>query len=383
MGSLNDILREIGLSGAADILLMTGLTYGGLAWMQENRMRNLLRGVVTVVALYLAARLFELELTATSLEALLVIVAVAAIVLYGGEIRRLVERMAVFTRARASAPLDARSGDLAKVLFELAKARIGALLVIEGQDPVDPLVEGGVALDGAPSEPLVQSIFHPSSMGHDGAMILAGGRIKKFGCHLPLSTQHAVLGRRGTRHAAALGLSEHCDALAIAVSEERGTVTLCEKGALEEVPSPEALADRLTSFGHETRPRRSRKLEVARIQPATLAAALGIASLSWLVLVFGARPVHRTYVLGVTTTNAPAHTTLSAVHPEEVRVTVAGPGHAFYLVTQRSLRVTIPLAELQPGQHTVNLDAKNLKLPRGVTLVSVEPARVSLSLIGR
>lgn len=382
MGQVNDILRDIGLSGGVDILLMSGLVYGALAWMQENRMRNLLRGVVTVVALYLAARLFELELTATSLEAILVIVAVAAIVLYGGEVRRLVERMAMFNRARTnSEPSDTRVTELARVLFDLAKARIGALVVVEGQDPVDNLIDGGVALDGTPSEPLLQSIFHPSSMGHDGALILAGGRIQTFGCHLPLSTEHGVLGWRGTRHAAALGLSEQCDALCIAVSEERGTVTICEKGVLEEVAHADALVERLVSFGRGTRPRRSRKIRVPRVQPATLAASLFIATLSWLVLVHGARPVHRTYELALTTTNPSAGTTLQAVHPEEVRVTVTGAGHDFYLVSQRSLRVSVPLADMKPGQHAITLDASNVKLPRGLTLVSVEPPRVSVSLV--
>ncbi len=383
MDPIADIVLDIGLAGAADILLMTGLIYGALAWMRSNHMRNLLRGVVTVVALYLAARFFELQLTSTSLEVVLVVVGVAAIVLYGGEIRRLVERIALFGGPRRSASASsAQAAELARVLFALGKVRIGALVVLEGRDPVESLVTGGTALDGVPSEPLLHSIFDPHSMGHDGAVILKNGRLWRFGCHLPLSKQHATLGHRGLRHAAALGMSEQSDALCIAVSEERGSVTLCANGELEELPDESALTQRIASFSEAPRQKRAR-WRLPRLHGTTLAAALLMAALSWMVIVHGGRPIERSYVLAISTENAPPNVELQAVHPKEVRVTVSGAGRDFYLVNPNKIQVTVSLEGLKPGQHAVPIGKSQVVLPRGLTLVSVEPSRVSLSLVPR
>ena len=110
------------------------------------------------------------------------------------------------------------------------------------REPIESHVEGGIALDGRLSEPLLLSLFDPSSPGHDGAVILRGAQIERFAVHLPLSVNRAALGPGGTRHAAALGLSERCDAICIVVSEERGTVSVARDGLLRVLARPQDLA---------------------------------------------------------------------------------------------------------------------------------------------
>ena len=107
----------------------------------------------------------------------------------------------------------------------MAKKRIGALIVLQGNDPLERHINGGTSLDGLVSEPLLESLFDPHSIGHDGAVIINGNRIAKFGCHLPLSINTSKYGNIGLRHTAALGLAERSDAICVVVSEEKGTIS--------------------------------------------------------------------------------------------------------------------------------------------------------------
>ncbi len=122
--------------------------------------------------------------------------------------------------------------ELAEVVFELAERKIGALIVLKRNDNLFDYLEGGYELFGKFSKPLLMSIFDPSSLGHDGAVIIEDGIVEKFGVVLPLSENNKDLKNLGTRHRAGLGLTEKTDALTIIVSEERGTVALCENGKI-------------------------------------------------------------------------------------------------------------------------------------------------------
>src|SRR5262249_56151173 len=123
-----------------------------------------------------------------------------------------------------------------------AAAGLGALFVLPRPEPIEGHVGGAIPLGGRISEPLLLSIFDASSPGHDGAVILRGSQLERFAVHLPLSVNRAALGAGGTRHAAALGLSERCDATCIVVSEERGTVSVARDGAIRLLARPPAPA---------------------------------------------------------------------------------------------------------------------------------------------
>jgi hypothetical protein len=143
---------------------------------------------------------------------------------------------------------------IAETAGNLAKKRIGALIVIAGSDPLGRHLTGGVALDGRLSEPLLASIFDPHSMGHDGAVVIKNGRVALFGCHLPLSVNIAQHGNIGLRHTAALGLTERSDALCIVVSEERGTISVADRETLTVVPGASTLNEILERYYIRYRP---------------------------------------------------------------------------------------------------------------------------------
>ena len=144
---------------------------------------------------------------------------------------------------------------LARTLGDLARARTGALVVIRGKDAIARHLDGGEDVEGRLSEPLLKSIFDPHSIGHDGAVVIDGHLIDKLGCHLPLSKNLEKLPRSGTRHAAALGLSERSDALCLVVSEERGTISVARRGNLQVVATPADLLEVLAAFYDEIAPR--------------------------------------------------------------------------------------------------------------------------------
>jgi len=142
-------------------------------------------------------------------------------------------------------------------------------------------------LHGQISEALIESIFDWHSLGHDGAVIVEGGLVTRFGCHLPLSNDFSQMPDMGTRHAAALGLSERTDALCLIVSEEKGTISLAEDGELVNVPDLKALQERIEGFYH------GRQSEMAdrplhhffTHNVGEKAAALAVSLLMWLFFV--------------------------------------------------------------------------------------------------
>jgi DNA integrity scanning protein DisA with diadenylate cyclase activity len=130
---------------------------------------------------------------------------------------------------------------------------MGALIVIPGRESIERHTEGGIEIDARLSEPLLLSLFDPNSPGHDGAVVIQGSRISAFAVHLPLST---VPAGRGTRHAAALGLAERCDALCVVVSEERGTISLAREGAIRPIANEAQLAGDLPQLSLRMLPER-------------------------------------------------------------------------------------------------------------------------------
>ena len=222
------LLKEIGFSGLLDIAVVTLVIYTFLiALKRTNRSRLIFAGIVILGLLYLAARKLNLLLTVSLLQGFFAVILVALVVIFQEDLRYFFEQVAarffergfpLYKRKRTRPPRQ-EVEILARTLGDLAREKIGALVVIRGKDPIARHLDGGVEVKGLLSEPLLKSIFDPHSIGHDGAVIIDGQLIERLGCHLPLSKNFEKLPRSGTRHAAALGLSELSDALCLVVSE--------------------------------------------------------------------------------------------------------------------------------------------------------------------
>jgi uncharacterized protein (TIGR00159 family) len=283
-----------GWTDALDVLVVALLLYAAIRWVRRSEGALVAVGVVLVSAGWSAARSLGLPLTTWAFQGVFALFAVVLAVLFQEELRRALETIAAVALGRRQdvRPRLDTSSVLAEALFDLARRRIGALVILPGLQPLRRHLRGGVALDGALSAPLLESLFDPGSSGHDGAVLIENRRVKSFGLQLPLSRDAGKLAGLGMRHAAALGLSERSDALCIAVSEERGGISLALGGVLTPVDDPHGLRARIDRFFRDTLPvgRRSSPLRRALLgNPREKLAALGAAAALWWLLVHGGR----------------------------------------------------------------------------------------------
>jgi len=222
------------LRAAADILLVTYLIYRVLLIIRGTRAAAMLGGLFVVVLLYLLAQWLDLVTLSWILGNLLGSFILVIVIIFQDEIRRGLTKMGLKSLfSRQDKPFyDKAIEDLTLVCSRLADNKIGALIVIQREVGLDEFLEDAVGLDAELNRKLLYSIFVKDSPLHDGAVVIEGGRIRAAGCVLPLSFNPDLDPNLGTRHRAALGLSEHCDAIAIVVSEETGTISLARDGRL-------------------------------------------------------------------------------------------------------------------------------------------------------
>ena len=222
-----------------DILLMALIIYWALRIIQGTRAVQSLAGLASLMGLYVLSGVLGLSTIGWLLEKFSVYIVLAVLILFQEDIRRGLARAGSFfpsfQRTNADLPM---LQELVKVSFILGARRLGALIAIERNASLEEYVEPATPLDALVSEPLVLSIFHPTSPLHDGAIVIQKGRIAAAQVFLPLTLSKNVSRFFGTRHRAAIGLTEVTDAAVIIVSEERGTVSLVLGG--EVIPMPDA-----------------------------------------------------------------------------------------------------------------------------------------------
>jgi diadenylate cyclase len=381
---IHDLLPRIRLADLADILVVATLVYGAIRWFKTARSRFVISGFVALAVLYGIARLLRMQLTLFLFQVGFTVALVAMVVIFQEEIRRAFERIGS-SRLLPAARDTPGSPELIAAIVSTSAAmsanRIGALIVLRGKEPLERHVTGGVPLHGQASEPLLLSLFDPTSPGHDGAVLIDGDVITRFAVHLPLSTHVKENARQGTRHTAALGLSERSDALVVVVSEERGTISVARAGSLDPLHSPAELERRLTEFFREVAPAQHvpwQKRLFARNLPEK-ALSLAIAIGAWLA-VFGyeGETAARTYSVPVVYRDIPEGWMIEEPKPHEVRVTVAAPAGAFQLLRPEDLSFRLDVGELRPGSQAVVLSEQSLSLPTGFSVHRIDPRQVML-----
>ncbi|HZU11581.1 MAG TPA: diadenylate cyclase CdaA [Chloroflexota bacterium] len=250
-------LSRFTLSSALDILIVTILFYGTLMLVRGTRADQVLRGVILLFIFFsIMAALFHLTMVDWLLRNSPIVLLVAIPIIFQPEIRRALEHVGR-TSALINHPLGTLSSPLQPSTVEeivdavqrLAERRYGGLLVLEGTTGLEDFVRSGVRVDGEVTSDLLVTIFFVHSPLHDGAVIIRNDRILAAGCVLPLSDNPAALGR-GTRHRAAVGITEQTDAACIVVSEESGQISLARAGHLSSDISIERLTRFLEAFYH-------------------------------------------------------------------------------------------------------------------------------------
>ena len=256
------MLFEFGIKDIIDIFLVAMMLYYIYRLMKESRSLNVFIGIMMFVVVWLfVSQIVDMRLLGAILDKLVSVGVIALIVIFQEDIRKFLYNMGAHQRMKAIVKLfsfDKESNEevdkaaivrIVLACLSLCKRKVGALIVIEREDPLDTIADTGDKIDANINQRLIENIFFKNSPLHDGAMVIADKRIKAAGCILPVSHEQNIPKELGLRHRAALGISQECDAIAIVVSEETGGITVAIKGNFKLRLSAEKLESILTEQG--------------------------------------------------------------------------------------------------------------------------------------
>lgn len=265
---IRSILGQVRPTTIVDIAITSLLIYWLFSLIRGTRAVRLVIGVSVLYGVYAAALALELRLLTQILQTGAVVGLFALVVVFQPELRRALDRIGrvgslawLFDGPNART-LDLTAATVSRAAGAIAVAGHGALIVVERETGLGEIAESGVPIGAELSSELLQTIFTPPSPLHDGAAILRGGRVLAAGAVLPLAETTVPDGRVGTRHRAAIGITEQSDALAIVVSEETGQIALVERGHVKRNLTPAQLERAIAGVGdardrlahHETGP---------------------------------------------------------------------------------------------------------------------------------
>lgn len=254
-------LQRISISNLVEIVIIAFLIYEILYWIKNTRAWTLLKGLAVILAFMLLAAIFELRTILWLLEKTAAIAATALLVIFQPELRKALEQLGsqtllsnirIFDDGKEVSDFsDKTVNEIVKATFEMAKVKTGALMVIEKNDTLKEIERTGIEINGLVSSQLLINIFEHNTPLHDGAVVIRGGRVTAATCYLPLSDNMTISKDLGTRHRAAVGISEVTDSLTIIVSEETGRVTVAEGGKLTRISDGEGLRQMLSDDKEE------------------------------------------------------------------------------------------------------------------------------------
>jgi diadenylate cyclase len=235
LAPLTSWLSKLSFSAVIDILIVAFLIYELIIVVKGTRAASVLAGIGVLLLAYVFAIWARLELLRSILATVVPYTAIAVIVLFQSEIRRTLARIGRRRWLGFGLRLQRRESteDILLALGRLSQQKIGALIVVERDTGLRTFIESGVALNANVSRDLLLSIFQPGGALHDGAVIVQGDRIAAAACFLPLSMNPLIARKLGTRHRAAIGVTEEADCLALVVSEETGRISVAAFGELE------------------------------------------------------------------------------------------------------------------------------------------------------
>lgn len=244
-----NLTHRLGFTELIDILIVAVIIYELLLLTRHTRGSALLKGLFLILVIALASSMLGLVSLNWLLMAVLQNGAIVLVILFQPELRKALERMGrsrLISKASRRGMDDERENMISEIIqtiMDLSKRRVGALIVFERQTGLEDVIETGTRLNAAISAPLLENIFEPNTPLHDGAVVIRDDLIIAAACILPLAEASGLSRELGTRHRAALGISENTDAMVLVVSEETGIVSMARDGALTRPLTMKALQE--------------------------------------------------------------------------------------------------------------------------------------------
>lgn len=258
-----ELLPDINLQNITSLIIETSIiamiVYEVLYWIIDTKAWTLLKGIIVIMLFTIMAVILNLNTIIWILSRSALFMGLAIIVIFQPELRKALEKLGSqdfmkiipLIETEADDTNDAIIDEIVKATFAMGKVKTGALMVFKRTENLDDIKETGIKIDGLISSGLLINIFEKNTPLHDGAVVIEGDRVASATCYLPLSDNMSISKDLGTRHRAALGVSEANDSLTVVVSEETGGVTVADKGKLTKIKDPDTLRVILKSL-HKT-----------------------------------------------------------------------------------------------------------------------------------
>ena len=255
-------LPGIGVIDIIEIGLISFFVYQFMAWIKFTRAYTLLKGILVVLAFILVAYIFKMNTILWIFRNLANVLVIGVIVIFQPELRRALEQLGQKKIVSTIIPFDSGKevkerfndktiNELVKACFDMGEVKTGALIVIEEEIRLDEYVRTGINIDGILTSQLLINIFEHNTPLHDGAVIIHNNRIVSATCYLPLSDSVEIGKEMGTRHRAAVGISEVSDSITVIVSEETGGISIARDGKIIRHLDPQRLRDELAVLREE------------------------------------------------------------------------------------------------------------------------------------
>jgi diadenylate cyclase len=377
------IITDLRIQDVLDILFLTLVAYHLYLWFWGTKAFQALVGLLALGLVFTLARTLGLFLTTWFFQILWQVLVILLIILFQSEIRQALEKvnplqaLGLHRRTTPGKWIQLFS----TAVFSMAEKRIGALLIIQRANKVVEWATCEQQLEGEPNPELLLSIFQKGSPLHDGAVLIRDGRIAFAACYLPLSSDVALPREWGTRHRAAMGLSERCDALVLAVSEERGEVTFFRQKEIAKVRTPDELSRILAAnlaplrLAKMTWQERVRSLSLLHWKAK--GATLLLVMIFWLLFA-GQQNFETVLSLPVDLRNIPQHTEIVEPRNLKVRIRLSGLRKDVSTLSEKNVEVEIDLSAAVRGKRTFLITRDQIHLPNErIQILSIDPSQVT------
>lgn len=369
-----------------DVLFLTLVAYQLYIWFRGTRALRVLIGLIVLGGVYSLAKLWGLYLTTWAFQILWQVLVILLLILFQSEIRQVLEKVSPlrYLRIRRTPTAGEILESLAEAAFEMAEEKTGALIVLTREDRPFEFIHCSQRIMALPDPALIKSIFNRHSPAHDGAVIIEDNRITHMGCILPLSEKEGLPESYGTRHRAALGLSEKTDAVCLVVSEERAEVETVMGGEFIRWERARSLAAKLRDWMSTPEiPRFSfpvlLKNTLVKNWKIKVTAFL-LVSLAWFIL-SSQQETKTSLIVPIRYTHISQHLRLGPDSDRSARLVVTARRMSLEKINMEEIFARIDLSRLKQGNHRVELSARDIVLPFGVTIDRITPKEARVVLI--
>lgn len=386
MQTLRDVLYSLSAVNFVDIAIMACLVYFVTAWLKGTRAFQILATMFGIGLFYLAASSLGLILTSVLFQYLWAAIIIVLVIVFQPEIREMLDRASPIRYLSGLQNNDVKPDlidEMVMAAAELARHKVGALIVFQRMNRLDNVIIQGKVLDSVVSSDALVMIFQKTSPLHDGAVLINRGRIRSAGCILPLSRDEDLGSRFGTRHRAAVGLTERTDALCVVVSEERGEVSLVERNEIANFKKKGDFRQALErGLGHL----RSEQDQAGpgfvsllisnwRLKLLSVASAVFL----WFVIV-GPQRAEVGMSIPIQYTNLPSIMEITGQWMDRIDVRLRGSEAGLANLNPASVRAVVDLSHVLPGLNYFRITEKNLLVPPGIRIAQIRPSDLHLTI---